>query len=54
MPIGKGFVFASDCLEDIVNTKKFFNNLMLFQKDWTPKEYYVPTDPIGTFDIGKE
>ena len=34
MPIGKGYVFASDNLEDMMNTKKFINKLKLFQKDW--------------------
>jgi hypothetical protein len=29
MPIGKGYVFASEYLEDIVNTKKFVNRLNL-------------------------
>jgi hypothetical protein len=29
MPIGKGYVFASDCLEDIFNTRKFVNHLAL-------------------------
>ena len=34
MPIGKGYVFASDCLEDIFNTKKFINYLALTGKEW--------------------
>ena len=51
MPIGKGYVFASDCLEDIFNTKKFINHLNLSKKEWTPSKHYVPTEPVGYFSM---
>ena len=54
MPIGKGYVFASDCLEDMMNTKKFINKLKLYQKDWEPADRYIATEPIGTFDLDQE
>jgi len=41
MPIGKGYVFASDHLEDLVNTKRFLNRLKLYRKEWEPAERYV-------------
>lgn len=49
MPIGKGYVFASDCLEDIVNTRKFV--LGLKTQEWVPKESYSSSEPIGMFDL---
>lgn len=54
MPIGKGYIFASDCLENISKTRKFINKLKLFNKEWEPKEYYVPEEPIGMFDLNKD
>ena len=54
MPIGKGYVFASECLEDIVNTKRFINNLNLTRKEWVPKDKYIPTEPVGVFDMDKD
>lgn len=54
MPIGKGYVFASDCLEDITNTRKFINNLKLKQCEWEPSEQYIPSEPIGMFDLDEE
>lgn len=54
MPIGKGYIFASDSLEDISDTRKFINKLKLFKKEWEPKEYYVPGEPIGMFDLDKD
>ena len=37
MPVGKGYVFASDNLEDFVSTRKFVNHLKLYRKEWEPK-----------------
>jgi hypothetical protein len=54
MPIGKGYVFASDCLEDITNTRKFINNLKLKQCEWEPSQQYIPSEPIGMFDLDEE
>ena len=54
MPIGRGYVFASECLEDIFNTRKFINSLALSGKEWEPKDEYVPTEPIGKFLIGAQ
>ena len=54
MPVGKGYIFASDCLENISNTRKFINKLKIFNKEWEPKEYYVPEEPIGMFDLDKD
>ena len=54
MPIGKGFVFASECLEDIQNTRKFINHLALSGKEWEPKQDYIPTEPIGEFALDNE
>lgn len=35
MPVGKGFIFASDNLEDIGSgTRKFLNQLKLYGKEW--------------------
>jgi hypothetical protein len=49
MPIGKGYIFASDCLEEIVNTKKFV--LGLKTKEWVQGTTYNPSEPIGSFDL---
>ena len=54
MPIGKGYVFASNFLEDIVNTRKFLNNLKFTRADWQPSERYIPNEPIGMFDLDQE
>ena len=55
MPVGKGFIFASDNLEDIgTGTRKFLNQLKLYSREWKPKDHYVPTEPIGTFELEKE
>ena len=54
MPIGKGFVFASECLEDIQNTRKFINHLALSGKEWESKQDYIPTEPIGEFALDNE
>jgi hypothetical protein len=51
MPIGKGYIFASDYLEDIVNTKRFVNRLQLTKQEWQPKQQYLATEPIGSFDL---
>jgi hypothetical protein len=35
MPVGKGFIFASENLEDIgTGTRKFLNQLKLYRKEW--------------------
>ena len=51
MPVGKGYVFASDCLEDIFNTKHFIHHLSLTQSEWNPKKEYVAGEPIGKFEM---
>lgn len=54
MPIGKGYVFASQCLDDIYNTRRFINGLSLSGKEWEPREEYVPSEPIGRFELNEE
>ena len=53
-PIGKGYIFASQNLEDLQNSKRFLNRLKLWGKDWTPSESYIASEPIGMFDLDKE
>jgi hypothetical protein len=55
IPIGRGYVFASENLEDIgVATRRFMNQLKLRSKEWEPKDQYIPSEPIGTFEMDKD
>lgn len=30
------------------------NKLKLYQKEWEPSDTYVPCEPIGKFELGKD